>query len=878
MITEKAPAPERQALALVKHMEGVQSYRQALQTLQSTWDSLTLLGQLSGVGTSMASTREAFERLTGDLLNHLGREVSRKTVRELAAKAQVAIDILVRNLFERTADIGFLATDEDLREFARMAPVDREPRRESIRERLRAYCAKYSVYADVVLLDTEGQVLARLDDSVSMERSRDPIVADALATGQPYVESYRQHDLLPGGETLCYAYRVTCGEQALGVLVLCFRLDNEMERIFGGLARGQDWTVMTLLDAQGHVLASSDPVQVPRGLRLAGAGAVGGVVRHGGREYLAVACEAQGYQGYLGPGWRAQAMLPLEHAFDESAASTLSGQDPRTLASVMRSPSLFDAALRDIPLQAERIQADLNRSVWNGSLRAAATQTHDGGTFSKVLLREISRTGARMQDVFAQSIANLHETVVRSVLGDGQLLASLAIDIMDRNLYERANDARWWALTSSLRARLARGNGPAQDELGATLAYINDLYTVYANIVVFDERGRVVAVSRPQALPGIVGETLGEEWVAKVLALRDEQSYAVSAFQSTPLYGGKRTYVYGAAIHAPASGGGETRPVGGIALVFDAAPQFAAILRDALPRGAGGQPVPGAFAAFVDQGGQVIACSDDRWVPGECLPMASAFLAMGSGDSRSALLPQNGKVCAVGAAMSQGYREYKGPQDRYRNDVLALVFQPLCDVDAGQPVPATPALVLRPDGAERGARFDAATLRVGETWFALRASSIVEALPPVRLAERPGVGSTFLGYVMHQGAPIAVHDVATLLCAPGWHTVGRQVVVLSRPGLRSRFGIVVDGLGDIAEIALDRLQASPAHARGTQPLAEAIVKLDAGHSLLFLLDVDRLAVGLGATAPAVASTAAAPAATMAPAPQPGALASLRRTG
>ena len=30
-------------------------------------------------------------------------------------KASVAIDVLIRNLFERTADIGFLATDNDIR-------------------------------------------------------------------------------------------------------------------------------------------------------------------------------------------------------------------------------------------------------------------------------------------------------------------------------------------------------------------------------------------------------------------------------------------------------------------------------------------------------------------------------------------------------------------------------------------------------------------------------------------------------------------------------------------------------------------------------------------------------------------------------------------
>ncbi len=40
------------------------------------------------------------------------------------------------------------------------------------------------------------------------------------------------------------------------------------------------------------------------------------------------------------------------------------------------------------------------------------------------------------------------------VLGDSVFLAELIVDIMDRNLYERANDCRWWALTTDFRAIL----------------------------------------------------------------------------------------------------------------------------------------------------------------------------------------------------------------------------------------------------------------------------------------------------------------------------------------------------------------------------------------------------------------------------------------
>lgn len=55
-------------------------------------------------------------------MTHLGTETHKKTVLACEARAQVATDILVRNLFERTADIGFLAADDIIRRYARDLP------------------------------------------------------------------------------------------------------------------------------------------------------------------------------------------------------------------------------------------------------------------------------------------------------------------------------------------------------------------------------------------------------------------------------------------------------------------------------------------------------------------------------------------------------------------------------------------------------------------------------------------------------------------------------------------------------------------------------------------------------------------------------------
>src|SRR5690349_12487628 len=130
------------------HMPVVAAYGQRLATLQTVWDSLALPSQMSADGNDMGRTRKAFESLSAELVNQLAAETHRKTMRELGAKAQVTVDVLVRNLFERTADIGFLCLDAPIAEF-----LERRGDARDIARRLREYASKYSVYQDIVLVD-----------------------------------------------------------------------------------------------------------------------------------------------------------------------------------------------------------------------------------------------------------------------------------------------------------------------------------------------------------------------------------------------------------------------------------------------------------------------------------------------------------------------------------------------------------------------------------------------------------------------------------------------------------------------------------------------------------------------------------------------------
>ena len=863
-----------QALAgVIQYMSDVERYHDELHNLGNQWDLLTILGQMSGTGTDMTGTREGFGRLTSELLGQLGMETLKKAVQEIGSKAQVAVDIVIRNLFERTADIGFLATDDDIRAFLRrVADIRRQlaecgaecgaesragsAREEAaverlrqdlaalagpIHERFREYVSKYSVYYDIILMNTEGEVEARLDDAVDVARTADPLLAEALETKAEYVEAYRSLDLLPGqGDCLVYAYRVTdpdAGGAPLGVLCLCFRFENEMEGVFHKLINEDDWTVLTILDREGRVIASSDPYHVPLRARMETVpNQAHKVVRFAGREYLAKTCATRGYQGYFGLGFQGHAMLPLDHAFDGGGGQALNNRvDQSVLDAVMSDPRLFSGELRSIPTQADRIQHELERTVWNGNVRESDGQ-------SKVLLWNISDAGARTKMVFEQSIGNLHATVVGAILNDVEFQAALAVDIMDRNLYERANDCRWWALTSAFRATLARGPVSTLDAeaMGEILAYINGLYTVYTNIVLFDRDGTIVAVSNP-AEAHLRGTRLSQEWVRQTLALRDSQQYVVSPFESSPLYGGRHTYVYAAGITDGRTG---RNGLGGIGIVFDGEPQFKAMLLDSLPKDAAGEVPQGCFGVFADRSRMVISSTDDSLPPGSHLDLDERFFALDAGRGTARIVAWRGHYYAVGARVSDGYREYK-VNDQYENDVVSLVFTPLAEVrqSVARSVRRREAGVQM--AVKRGGGTDCievATFYIGQKWLGINAAKVVEAVNLEGVTIVPGSHPFVKGKMMYAGNAIAVVDIRGQLDMPDEPCPPQAQVVVVQAG-KTRIGLVVDALGEIPEVCMSRVDATSSILDGEESYVECIIKPDpqsGSRELLVVVDPERL--------------------------------------
>jgi hypothetical protein len=652
---------------LIGYMPEVESYKDTLQ------QKITLIGKINSLNIAatllddMEHTKRKFEKLQERLIDNLLQESLRKIELEIAARAQVAIDILIRNLFERTADVGFLATDDDVRAFL-TGQGEVAGARERIGERLREYTLKYSVYDEIVILDRDGRVCANLNPDNPISQSHDPLIAETLASREEYVETFRASDLQPyRRQALIYSSRIHAsdapGAEVIGVLCLCFRFDNEMEGIFANLVQGGE--LIAILDHHGSVIASSQPRQLPIGSPTARAEQGVAIVRHNDRPYLVSTRQTKGYQGFTGLGWMGHVMIPLQRAFGQESSNQAADSDRQT-----ESSSLFSEELRSISRNAAMVTDDLILVVLNGQIISAKK---DASEFMPVL-DEIRSIGNRTKAVFDNSIANLHHTVISSLLSDVRFQAFLAVDIMDRNLYERANDVRWWALTTRFRELLAGDLSSGESgTIASILSYINNLYTVYTNLFVYDRNGRIVAVSNPDERQQLGRSVAGEETVQAALRLQQSQRYTVSPFEPSPLYGGRHTYIYHSSILDLTT---RQQVIGGIGIVFDSEPQFEAMLIDSLPRNRNGELIEGAFALFASPDGRVIASSSSKHAAGDMLELDQRLTEVENGQRASAIITLDGQRYAAGSAMSQGYREYKTTGD-YSNDILGMVFVPV---------------------------------------------------------------------------------------------------------------------------------------------------------------------------------------------------------
>lgn len=644
----------------------VKSYQTDLERQTLCWSVVSVVGKVSNQDmksqllSAISDTQHKFEELSEHLIERVVRRYVDKLSVDLKLRSQAYINILNLNLFERTADVGFLATDHKIVDFLAKAQFDTEVTAE-VEAYLGEYVKKYSVYRDIVLLTPDLKVVARLDRSYTMEYSTSTIIQDAI-THDGFIESDEQIDVMPTeGLPLSYIHRIRSDESGsvVGILAMSFKMDDELARIYETLSSKNSNFQFSLI-RNGNEQMYRSPGYLKENIQLDHTDSLE-YLEVGKRGYFAYSTKASGYQGFYGLPWSSIASI------DQQTSMNQINNAEDTHPQLDENSSLFPNELNELNLE---ISTALLIVILNGKIQSLKNRAR---AFLPVL-DSFQDIGHEMRQTFSHSIKHIHQIAYLTIETETAFLSKIAMDIMDRNLYERANDCRWWALNDRFREMLSSGKALSNDEqieMASILSYINDLYTVYTNLFIYDRKGVIVAVSKGDE-QALIGTSINDrEDIHAALATTTTQQYAVSEFEPTGLYNNEATYIYHAAVRHTDD---ISQTVGGVAVVFDSTPEFNAILTDFLPKDADGNPLKGSFSLFMDPDRRIISVTDNAYdlKIGDTLDLGvNVFMQPEKNGSTTATIKAQDFL--VGYQVSVGYREYK-TEDNYVNPLACLVF------------------------------------------------------------------------------------------------------------------------------------------------------------------------------------------------------------
>jgi hypothetical protein len=219
-------------------------------------------------------------------------------------------------------------------------------------------------------------------------------------------------------------------------------------------------------------------------------------------------------------------------------------------------------------------------------------------TIAKELETQLTkRTGNLMQSI---------EQMTERARGERMVDLSLnAIELIDRNLYERTCDVRWWATDSAVVDCAASPEAAAVSHVSERLAVILGAYTVYLDLWLCDLDGNVLASGRADKFNVKGHNVAGTKWFRDARGLRSGDDYVAGDVERQPLLGDAQVATYCASVRADGKANG--KPLGVLAIHFNWESQARAIVQG-VRVGAADR----ARVLLVDSNLRVIAASDGQ--------------------------------------------------------------------------------------------------------------------------------------------------------------------------------------------------------------------------------------------------------------------------
>jgi len=312
----------------------------------------------------------------------------------------------------------------------------------------------------------------------------------------------------------------------------------------------------------------------------------------------------------------------------------------------------------------ERI-TEINRttSIISMNARVEAARVGSVGAGFGVIAEEMARLSKLVAGVASElgAKARNNSVSIERTLGDLARdvreirlceLALTNIDLIDRNLYERSCDVRWWATDAAAVAAVQARSDEALRFATQRLGQILDSYTVYYDLVIADLDGVILANGRPGKFSSVGRRVGNAEWFRSAKATRNGEQFGFQSVHASELTGGQSALVYSCAIREGGRVNGQILGVLGVVFNWPALAQTIATRTPLSP-----SEWQRSRVCIVDDAGQILADADPARI-GSTLEFErrSALFERARG---AVIATVDGETYCIGHAASPGYETYR---------------------------------------------------------------------------------------------------------------------------------------------------------------------------------------------------------------------------
>ncbi len=604
--------------------------------------------------------------------------------------ATIKIDMIERNLLERTCDVRWWALESAFWEcvdFCNSTPKAGDQRSKTkgkydlvkvANDRLEDIRTSYTLYRDLVIADKNGIIVAnsnadRRTSVIGLDVGSEEWFKGAIDTkdGTEYYVQDTRRSVLEDEDALIYstAIRENGDESgvAIGVLGVLFDFQGESSIILNDyLPTDNEGDTLEgcfsfFSNKSGQIISSSGEQGIKAGSELdlpkrhrelikAGDSAISmGPVM--GRDSLIVSRKTCGFDDYKGLGWSSHYVLPLNSIFQSLKEQSKLNIEADKLLDSNLIPE--DNKLTYVDIQKNK--DDIQLISINGII--LATDLGKAGSSFIPIFDKITSTGNSTTGQMEELLGEMSSDMLQHNLAALENLSKQAIDLIDRNLFERAADVRWWSTDSVFWKGLGNLDSDWSDEASKRLAIINASYTMYRDLILVDHNGKIIANSKPENRDKLRRINVSEQsWFRQALQIGKSDCYGVQDVCETELENEELSLIYSGAIIE--KGARQGVAIGALGIFFDWEEISINILEGCLPK-QGENAVKGSAAVYVNGRNEITATTDrENFATGSVLSLPDQ--PNERGHTNSGTFEYKGSTYVYGSSRTQGYREYEG--------------------------------------------------------------------------------------------------------------------------------------------------------------------------------------------------------------------------